>query len=509
MRAAPAWTLLVALLAAPVAAAQAHGHSAAMPRIVFDGQTSGHAVVGEVTHLGYVLLDEEGAPVPHQDAVFRLIQDGDVLFETASAHEYDGIFSYDHVFTAPGPYRVEVEWQDMTANFTGVAALPTSTVAGAALDLNAPAEAAAGVPAAFDLAVVDAAGAIVPHSDVIVEAWRGADLTLRTHLHTHEERMAFEYAFPSAGTYTMRFTSYIAFPDVDVPDLAAFTTEHQVDVAAAGAPAPGPSGLCEASDGPESVGRAVFAGSRQVADRFFLSADPQAVVGVQTVARFNGLVTAAEPGLSATQQHLNFVARLTGPLGVVFASETLHEYDGHFELAVRPEVPGSYSLDLEAEGVGSGTQELCILPPAVPLGAGPYTVTFAGADGAVAGVPVDLAIAIEGARDDLAHSEVLLSVVRVSDGLAVLDTKLHGHGGQMLATVAFPEGGDYEVRLVGFPLMPEPAPVTNAAFQVAVAAAPETAGAVNGAVAGGQPVPVPGVAALVALAVVAVALRRR
>lgn len=508
MRALAAWTVLAALLAAPVAAAQDHAHMAAMPHVVFDGRTSGHAVVGEVTHLGYVLLDEGRAPVPHQDAVFRLVQDDVVLFETVSAHEYDGIFSYDHVFAAPGPYRVEVEWEDMVANFSGVVVLPKATVEGATLDVKAPTEAAAGVPVAFDLAVLDGAGAIVPHSDVIVEAWRAADLVLRTHLHTHEERMAFDFAFPSAGSYEMRFTGYIAFPGPDSVDLRAFTTTHEVAVSAVGAALPTPSGLCEASGGPTSVRRAVSSGSIEVAPRFFTSVDPQAANGPLTLARFNGLVVAEEPGVSATEQHVNFVARLTGPRGVVFASETLHEYDGHFELAVRPEVPGSYTLEIEAEDVGKGLQEMCVLPPLIPLGVGPYTAGLADADDVVAGVPVELAITLDGARDRLAHSEVLLVVVRAADGVAVLDTKLHGHAGAMTATVTFPEAGDYEVRLVGFPLMGEPVTVTNAVFGVTVAAGAAVAGVVPGAVTGAQGVPGLGALALLA-SVAALALARR
>lgn len=521
--------LVLVLVLAPLAAARSPGHEGeARPIVLRDAAPDGHAVVGEVTHFGYALLNAAGYPQVHEDATYTLAQNGKVLFSSASAHEYDGLFSHDVVFTEPGPYEVVVEWMDRQARFNGTVVEPASVVEGARLDVVAPDVAVAGEAVDVDLAILDAAGAIVPHSDVIVESWRGTQLTLRTRLHTHEDRMAFSYAFPAAGDYVLRFTSYIAFPSPDAPDLRAFVTEHAVSVDAAPPALPVPSAAADCAADPVLAAPTVPAADpgHDGGPTFNVSIDPQAVLGPATPARLNALVLGAseEPhegheGDMATErgalQHVNFEASVVGPSGVVFRSASLHEYDGHYELVVRPEALGSYgfsastsskSRDLDA----SASQGFCVVPPLFPVGAGAADVALEGADALVAGEASDLVVTfLDAAGRPVPHSEVDLSVVRVADGLVVSNTKLHGHAGKMVASVAFPTAGDHVVRVVPMPLSPSLALVDGVEFPVSVAPGAADPAAVTDVGVGTQPVPAAGLAAMALVALAAIAWRRR
>ncbi|HLE97525.1 MAG TPA: hypothetical protein VI997_09160 [Candidatus Thermoplasmatota archaeon] len=530
MVAREALLLSLVLAAAAPALAQTHEHSGeAMPHVLFDLEPSGRAVVGEVSHFGFVLLNAAGYPQVHQDATFSLLQDGSILFESASTHEYDGIFSFDYVFTEAGPYVVQAEWKDQVATFQGDAVQPTSTVRDARLDLVAPADAVAGEPVAFDLGVVDGAGALVPHSDVVVEAWRGFDLVLRTHLHTHEDRMSFQYAFPSAGTYTMRFTSYLAFPSEGVADLDAFVTTHEVAVAPGKPVVPtiGSTTTCAkdplAAPEPPLAPRAREADPGHAHDNesapptFNLTIDPSALIGPATQVRIAGIVQDAATRVPV--QHVNFKTEILGPTGVVFASESLHEYDGVFEIAIRPEVVGSYAMELTttAKRYGldaTGMQMFCVGPPVIPLAAGPMMVMVDGPEAPVAGEPAEFTFAIQNALGvPLAHAEIDLTLVRKTDGLPILTGKVHSHNdGKMHATIAFPQEGEYDLIASPYPLNPTPTLLTGASFAFSVAPGAEEAVPVLTAGPTTVSVPAPGLVPLVlgvALLAWIIARRRR
>src|SRR5438067_11306966 len=99
--------LAFAFVLAPFVAAQGHEHGegAGIAFVLHDGTDSGRAVVGDLTHFGFALLNDS-TPQMHRNAEFQVLQNGQVVFATKDTHEYDGLFSFDHTFSAPGPYTV-------------------------------------------------------------------------------------------------------------------------------------------------------------------------------------------------------------------------------------------------------------------------------------------------------------------------------------------------------------------------------------------------------------------
>ncbi|HWH08107.1 MAG TPA: hypothetical protein VNX21_02840, partial [Candidatus Thermoplasmatota archaeon] len=247
--------------------------------------------------------------------------------------------------------------------------------------------------------------------------------------------------------------------------------------------------------------------------------DPQNQVGVGQAVR---LAAAIVNATGAPVAHVDFAFTLSGPRGLVFRSESLHEYDGVFEHVLVPDAPGQYDGVLVArtdEGDLSTPFQVHVVPPVAPIsGAGVGVVTVAGLDALVAGEPAELTFRVAGPQGPVQHSEVDVSLYH-DDEAPVYAFKLHTHAsGETKATLVLPHGGEWRLRVDPLPTLPQAVvfqspdgPDAPIAFSFAVAdaeAAPLDP--VDGA--GGPPardVPAPFAAlALLALAAAAMLPRR-
>jgi hypothetical protein len=461
---------VAALALVPAAAAQGHEHMMADSGIVVahDVPPDGRVYVGDVAHFAVVDLGKDLVPDFHQQNHVRVTLNGGVLYETTpdSGHDYDGIHGFDVTFPATGAYSVEA-LDDMgmaLARFNGTVVAPLSGPS--KLELEAPETATAGEAVPFTFRTVDGAGKLVPHSDALFEVRQGTQLVFRTKTHTHTEDQTLKYAFPAAGDYTVRVTNYLSYPSgKEALDFAPQTAEAQVTVSpalpAAGVPvAPDPmEGMNDVAMGETQGGNYTLVGTF----------DPYTVVGPYTQARLSALVL--DPATKQLVQHVDFAATLTGPTGqVLFTSDTLHEYDGIFELASVQPIPGAYVLSVDAtrgEWTGHADLKYTVAPPVQPVavdvppqpGAGPVLFDVSGLDGAQAGSP--LSIELFGhtlAGQPFPHSEVDVQVLDAA-GVPVLATKLHTHSdGKFALSAGLPEG-TYTLRLSPFPLDPTATPV--------------------------------------------------
>ncbi|HWG90866.1 MAG TPA: hypothetical protein VNZ52_08485 [Candidatus Thermoplasmatota archaeon] len=442
--------LLVALAPAP-ALAQDHEHSGAKAHlvVVHDVTPEGYAVVGNLAHFGFLLVGPDGLPARHHDARLTLEQNGVLLFDSDALHDYDGIASFGYTFTVPGPYVVTAtvpsDAETLVATFNGTAVL--RDLVPATLVLDAPAATTVGALTTFTYQLADANGTLLPHTDAILELRRVLDdtLLLRVHTHTHEEPMAVQFAFPDPGTYQVRLVGYNAFPTEDAPQFETVALTQLIEVTP-GLPLAAPA-LAEAPVRTQHAGEGHY--------KLFTTYDPQALVGPFNAMRT--AVTLYDAEVNKTQQHVNFEATIRGPAGnVLFASKTLHEYDGILELVTGFGVPGEYTMAVSAQYRNfseATTAKWTVLPPVLPLGAGAFDVTLLNAEGLEAGVPANLEFFLANAAGvPFEHSEVDFQVVRVTDGPILAQTKLHTHtDGKMAFTVTFPEAGDYLIRVDAFP----------------------------------------------------------
>lgn len=466
MRASVAVVILVLL---PSAVAQEHGHlgEKGMSMVLFDGPADGRALVGGYTHFGFALLDKDANPVVHQNAEFNVAQGGEVLFSTTDTHEYDGLFSFDVRFTRPGPYQVTARSGEMEIGvFEGEAVVPASPVE-ATIAFEATPQGPASRVLDFTLAVNDATGAIVPHADAIVE-FRDARtdaLFSRSHLHIHDAPIAFSQGFGAGSDYVATVIGYIAFPSLEDAEVPAVVASFPVSVgplALPGVPTP-PAG---------APGALEQVGAVATADGITLHAmyDPNNQVGVGQAARLAALVTDANGSPLA---HVDFGFALTGPRGVVYSSESIHEYDGMFEYLFVPDVPGKYDGYLTADEGGSLSVpfNLVVVPGAVPLlgGTGPITLDVEGIDDIIAGVPANLTLRAMGPTGPAAHSEVDVTIYHEGEA-PLYNFKLHTHeSGLTNAVVLFPHEGDWKIRIDGLPTLPEPSVYLPALVELNVA----------------------------------------
>lgn len=458
---------LLLIGAAPVAA-QGHEHGAAGPILLaHDGPADGRQFVGNLAHFAAIARGDDAVPDFHQDLPMRVTLNGQVLFETtaSSGHDYDGVNVLDIVFPEPGPYVVEAldGSGNAVATFRGdVLPAPTARVR---LSTVEDLEVLAGVATTYQFSLRDDADALVAHSDCWIEVLQGGATLLRTKTHTHEDQQAVTLVFPTAGTYVLRFTCFQAFPSAKATLFQPIVVERSVGVGV-GPPLPVPASLPPLGAPPAAL-NAVVQGAAGGELLLVGTFDPGTIVGPNTLQHL--AVLAVDPQTGVPRQHVDFTAVLRAPGGgVLFASDTLHEYDGIFEFTTRQAVPGIYTLDVTAStGDWSDSVALTYLvaPPALPTSAGPVGYHFGtfSADGQASDYVLG-ALAVTG---PFAHSEVELRV-QGEDGVPRLLTKLHTHDdGAFPFTLALATG-QYEFRFDGFPLMPEAVLVAPATFDVDV-----------------------------------------
>ena len=511
--------LLMTAAASP-ASAQAHEHGTmdAGISIAHDSPPDGRTFVGNVNHFSIIAHGDDAVPDFHQDIPWRVTLNGITLVETTtdSGHDYDGVNSFDIVFPTTGAYTVEAIAADgsMAAMFNGTV-FPASDLK-VALDLATPETVLAGQPATFTYFVRSAEteegvapdGGPIPHTDCTFEASSGGRVEFRTKTHTHEEAQSLDYAFATPGTYDVRVVCFQAYPSARATLFTPVLAEASIDVLP-GAPAnagaapplmpPPPTDLNAVVTAPAGEGMTLVG-----------TFDPYTVVGPDTLQHLNVLAVDAT---GQTIQHVDFTAVLDGPAGQVFASETLHEYDGILEFTTRQLLPGPYTLRVTAEGA-SGTGEIAmtylVAPRAVPLNAGIVGVAL-DAPGVVAGEPSAWTLGATAAQRPFAHGELEMRLMATGGSIPYLQTKLHTHAdGRFPFTVTLPTAEAYTFDVTPFPLMPELVLAEATSFEVQAAAGPALPTADPGVQAAAQESPTVGlVFVLAGLAGLAVALRRR
>lgn len=518
---------LVALAATALpATAQGHEHGVvnASVAIAHDAPPDGRTFVGNVNHFAVVAHGGDGVPDFHQDVPWRVTLNGLTIVETTpdSGHDYDGVNAFDLVFPAPGDYAVEA--LDATGNavarFVGTV-LPAPALEAAISFSTSHAEALAGELVDIGYVVHDAAdpdGGPIAHSDCTVEVLGPSGrLQFRGKTHTHEEAQELRYAYTEVGATTVRVLCFQAYPSARATLFLPRVHEVSVNVlpgpfANADGTAPAPTSLATPPAELNAVVTAPAGDGMTLVGTF----DPYTVVGPDTLQHLSVLAVGTD---GQTIQHVDFTATLDGPLGRLFESETLHEYDGILEFTTRQAIPGLYTLRVTAEGA-KGTGELAltyaVAPPAVPVGGvgaatvGPVTVELDATP--EAGVASPWAFAAATPTGPFAHGELEIRLTRAGDPVPVLQAKLHTHDDGLYAMdAALPTSGDYVLEVTPFPLFPQPVLLTAESFAVSAAPGPGVPAAAGAAVDGAaQDAPALPLAALAAaLAGAALALRRR
>lgn len=433
------------------------------PRVVVTHDTpeDGTTYVGNVNHFGWVLLREDGAPSFHHDAVVEITLDDRTLYKTepSTGHDYDGVDEIQIAFPTTGTYEVAVtiptDDGEVTGTFQGQVVAAHDEPA--RLQVEAPSTATVGDPATFVYEVLDDHGQRISHSDVLVQV-RDVDQAkevFRVHTHTHDEAQAFDHVFTQPGTYEVVLLAYQAFPSPDATFFEPVRHVHEITVEE------GPAPIQPAATQPPTqrpLENRVDPGTNDGPYELWATYDPYTSVGLFGRIHLNTVVTDATTGDPVP--HVDFDATLTGPDGtILFESQTLHEYDGVFHLAAAYQTPGDYTLEVTAEKgawTDKTTHTFSVLPPLLPLAAGPQFVTLDRPDTIQAGSPTELVVeAADESGRPFAHSEMTVTLRDQATGLPILSDKVHTHGsGQFPITATFPAPGTYTVEVDGVDLEP-------------------------------------------------------
>ncbi len=453
--------LLAALvLVLPGSLAQSHEHTGAGTggpiAVVTDLAPDGMALVGTPAHFAVVAFGDDLDPDFHQNIPLRVLLDDKILWQTtpASGHDYDGMADLDIVFPHPGTWRVEAldDSGNVLAHREGTAVAHVTensvqleagwTQNGGTLDLE------------YGLYGEDRA--LLNHTDVLLEAYRDGLLVFRTHTHTHTDLQAARLNFIEPGDYVLRQIGYQAYPTATGPAFAPVISEIPFTVATPTPPAlaapPIPVASAELNRVTHGQGADASDGRLQLIGTL----DPYVIVGPATLQHLNVLVV--DPATGTTAQHVNFQAELVGPLGVLFSSDSLHEYDGIYTLATQQTIPGAYELRVRADrGDWSDTITLSYLvaPPVAATVLGPQILTLE-APTLTEGHATNIRLAATGITGQpFAHGELEIDL-RDARGLPLLHSKLHAHDdGTFPATLALPPG-DHDLSVTPFPLLPQP-----------------------------------------------------
>lgn len=525
---ASATVTLVAVLAvsAVPVAGQVHEHGLANSNIAIahDLPPDGRTFVGNVNHFSVVAHGDDNVPDFHQDIPWRVTLNGVTLAETtaSSGHDYDGVNSFDIVFPVAGNYTVEAldGGGKAVAVFAGhvEGADSGADIQEAAMSVAVSESPSVGSPVRFTFfpTLAGAASATpVAHSDCTFEALQAGRTMFRAKTHTHEEAQEIDYTFSEVGTYSVRIVCFQAYPSPRATLFEPVLWEGQV-VVAAGLPAAAPPSVSPAlpSLPPPAELNAVVTAPAGAGATLVGTFDPYTVVGPETLQHLNVLAVDDDGN---TIQHVDFTASLDGPLGRVFQSDTLHEYDGILEFTMRQRVPGPYTLTVTSEGA-SGNGELAmtyvVAPPVVPvagvgsLAAGPVDVLLDAQP--VTGTYGDWLLTAATPGGAFAHGELDVRLTAADATVPFLQTKLHTHDdGRFPLGVALPTGQPYRLDVTPFPLMANPVLPAVQSFLVEPTGGAPLASDPAAAPPEQEMPALPAALVLAALGLAAVALRRR
>jgi hypothetical protein len=544
--------LAALLLLAPLAGAQDHDHAMSNGvAIAHDVAPDGHTYVGNLNHFVVLYLGDDAEPDFHQQNHVRVSLDNSTVFETTpdSGHDYDGMYGFDVVFGRPGDYAVEV-LQDgaVVASFGGTVHPHQGNLTGHT-PLTVPDTGLLTGPSG-PYKLVYGAGLpdrLFSHSDAVLEVFSGPEnadaggmaevgvqsqaLVLRVKTHTHHEEQSVRLMLDEPEVVFARVSTYLSYPEKGGVEFAPSSTVAEI-LHNGHTFVPEPPGSAIGSGVvPANV---VVAGSAGPEHVLLGTYDPYDTVGPRTLQHLG--IAVLDPMSHMPVQHVDFEATLRGPLGnEVFYSDTLHEYDGILEFESVQTVPGVYTLLVDAKrGNWTGHIELPYTVAANPigtLGAGPQVVTLAADDGITAGQPTHFEFRVaDAAGNAFQHGEIDLIVERLERGqeddpyafgLPVLRAKLHTHAsGTFAFDFAFPDAGNYVLRALPYSLGLTATPTFyggafgggHLVFPVTVAPGTPWAAETEDGTSEDERLESPGmpaVLALLALAFVAAARRRR
>lgn len=441
MRASLALLTVALLTLVPLSSAQDHEHAVADgPRILLqaDLPEDGRALVGHPAHFQFALLDQNSAPIVHQNVELEVVLNGLTLFQTASAHDYDGTGGLDIVFPATGEFTVTVRspGPELEATYSGYAVRMKAPVAASLDHIEIPSTATAGIPTSFRYANVDADGTLLAHTDVQVEIRRIADdfPVLSVHTHSHEDAQAFNYTFEKAGAHSVRFVGYQAFPSKSGIEIVPYSETVMVDVAAGTAPPARPSPSTSVVVDALPIATAQEAQPEELAPYATVFAgDPISGtsfrVGPFSQVRHTLLVRDVET--DTLVQHVNHEAVLRGPNGLVFESASLHEYDGALEIMTASQTIGTYNMVVTSsrgDWIQEDTMYYDVMPADLAQGAGPQHL-YANHLGALKQGEAGAVELFAGTAQAVPfmHSEVSLQILDGTLGIPLVATKLHTH----------------------------------------------------------------------------------
>jgi hypothetical protein len=468
MPAAAFLTLLAALGSTP-ASAQTHDHEAGgNGAIAHDVPPNGDTYVGALNHFGVLVLGEDDVPDFHQDLRITVTLNGATVMETTqdSGHDYDGVNLFDVTFAAPGSYMVMAYDGDgaLVGHFNGTV-YPMdhwSRAVNATLQVDAPEAFLDGI-GQFTYSIRGPDGAILPHTDAWFEVRRGDDLHFRTKTHTHEAEQSLAVLAP-AEPFTVRITAYQAYPSAGASVFKPIVWEEDFSGVTV------PPGVMPVTPTPPEpfqpdapLENAVETGTNAGQYKLLATYDPWTTVGPDTQMHLNAIVM--DPAARAPVQHVDFEARLYDMRGnLFFSSDTLHEYDGIYEMTALAPV-GEYVLAVDAQK-GDWTSHVdipyTVVPPVLPATVGVPPSAAAGPMlysvqefQPVAGQPFELDIQARNlAGQPFSHSEI--DYVILEGDVPVQAGKLHTHDdGDFQLTAALP-AGDYAFWMSPFPLEPQP-----------------------------------------------------
>lgn len=457
--------LLVLCLLSLLAPAAAAG----TPRvfILHDSTDDGYTYAGNLNQFAWMLLEEEGKTQVHKNGKIRLVQDGEVLYETlggsgySTAHDYDALNPLMYRFLKPGNYSVHAEVNvssgvSLSAHFNGTIVERDDLIEASLVAVGAfPARASVGSLTNFKFQLQTKNGTLLDHTDALFEIRESASkwLVFRTKLHTHSAPMEASFAFLKPGAYTVRVIGWQAYPEPDAPAFLPVATTWNLEVQDAGTPTAAAPGF-RAQPGSDYLLLHTYdpapAGPNY---------DGMPVVGPYGNVRLN--LIAYDPIGKRVLPHVDFEATLLDAAGnVLYRSKTLHEYDGHHEVITAPGLVGDYRLQVVAtRDAWRAAKELSfrVAPPTYVVPglatstppriiapcAGPVSLAASGLDKAVwnSMARVDFSARIA-TGEPCMHSEIEIQWGGTSPlGVPFLINKLHTHSDGKFSVAMRPQAG--------------------------------------------------------------------
>lgn len=456
-----ALAVVVALIASSGAAVAAE--QGPRVEILHDMGPDATTRAGTVNTLGWMLLNEDGQPAFHQDAVFEVTHNGRTLLKTtpSSGHDYDGVDPYRVSFPGPGTFTATVTTWEAGEEVADTLEGRVLEAAGqpARIEASVPGTVEAGQSAEISYEVLGPDGP-VEHADVTVHVRRSLDSfqVFRTTTHAHDGQHALSYVFDRTGSFEVTLTATPVAGEPD-QDWAPVSVTRTIQVSETD---PDPGVARPPSDRPLVNDRTT--GSSDGPYELFGLYDPYTSVGPDGRLRLGALVLDAENG--STVDGVDMEASLMGPNDrQLFQSSDLHAADGFTYVTTSRPTVGEYSLTVHAsKGDWSDTTTLSfsVLPPAaaanpVALMASPNATAEVRA-GETTTIPIQVD---DAAGVPLMHGEVDWRVVDAETGVTVYEGKLHTHeNGTFPLTVAYPEAGGYRLEILPESLQPTPTPFT-------------------------------------------------